>query len=81
MKYIVGLIIIFMVMSPMAMDAFSQICNVKIKSGEIHLLGMGAYIEAVGNKNGVSWEISCVWKGGIPIWIYYHHPKIDDVWM
>lgn len=81
MKPIVWLMIILMTMSSTAMDAFSQICDMKIKSGTMYLLDTGAWIEAIGNKNGVSWKITCVWKGGVPTWIYYSDPKIDDVWM
>jgi hypothetical protein len=81
MKSIAWLIIIIMVMSSTAMDAFSHICDMKIKSGVMYLVGTGALIEAVGNKNGISWEITCAWKGGIPAWIYYSNPRIDDVWM
>lgn len=81
MKSVAWLMIIMIIMSPTAMDAFSQICDVKIKSGIMYLLNTGAFIEAVGNKNGVSWEITCVWKGGVPVWIYYSNPRIDDVWM
>ena len=81
MKTIVLIMVLIITMTPTAMKAFSQICDMKIKSGTMTSLNTGALIEAVGNKNGIDWNILCVWKGGMPTWIYYSNPKIEDVWL
>ncbi len=69
------LCLIWVAMSPQAMDAFGQICGAEIISGVMDLQDEQVYIYATGSRDGQSWGITCRWKNGRPVWIAFANPR------
>lgn len=58
-------------MTPAAMEAFSTITGAQILSGTIDLRSDDQFIEAVGKKDGITYQINCHWLAGRPEWIHF----------
>ena len=71
-----ALILAFLItMSPQALSAFSHITGLQITTGTIDLLENHQEITAIGIRDGVSWEVRCLWKGGVPRFIFLENPQ------
>ena len=79
MKFL-ALILPFLVivaMSPAALDAFGQITGAVILSGTMDLEEHEVKIFAVGIKDGLTWEITTRWIGGMPQCLVFANPRTN----
>jgi len=59
------------------MEAFSKLSGLQILSGTYDLQDSGAMIQAEGkDKTGTTWQIKCLWRNGMPWWIWLYDPKV-----
>ncbi len=63
------LALLLLVMTPQARQAFGAIAGARITSGTMDIQGNETHIKAVGRKDGVWMEITCLWRSGLPVWI------------
>jgi hypothetical protein len=74
-----ALILVWVLLSPQAMGALSQIAQAEILSGSMDLDGpMTGRIYAVGKKDGKVWDIELAWSNGYPKGkIYFLRPRSE----
>jgi len=58
-------------------EAFGQVAKAKIISGTVDLRKSDQFIECIGKKDGVLYQITCHWVGGFPAWIHYDKLETD----
>lgn len=76
-RALIAACLIWVAMSPAAMEAFSKIAGADIKTGIMDLQDDEVYIYAIGNRNGQSWGITCRWICGRPEWIVFSNPNSE----
>lgn len=73
-----ALMILWILLSPEAMSALSQITESQILSGCMELeSGMTGMIYAEGRKEGQIWDITAKWKDGLPQWVRFDKPRSE----
>ena len=68
--------LLWVLMSPQAMDAFGQLTRAEITSGVMDLEdAMTGTIYAIGKKNGQTWQIEAGWRNGYPLYFLFTNPE------
>lgn len=70
-------LLIIVSMGASGREAFSRLSGLQITSGSYDLQEEGAIIRAQGRKNGVVWEVLCLWQHGFPRGIVVYDPKVE----
>ena len=73
-----ALILVWVLLSPQAMDALGKITESQILSGCMDLeSGMTGMVYAEGRKEGQIWDITAKWKDGLPQWVKFEKPRSE----
>jgi hypothetical protein len=82
MKTIILFLFLLIVMSPKVKAIFSEICGMDVKYGTMDLASDKVDINAIAiDKNGIQWDVFCLWKNGAPQYITYENPEKVNSWL
>jgi hypothetical protein len=65
------LVLLIMVMSPELREAFGEVAGALIISGTVDLQETEQFLDCIGERNGVRYQITSRWVGGAPAWIKF----------